>query len=121
MKRRDFVQRAALLGGAASLGLDPSTALANGAGGAPVDASTRAPNPKTLRDAPLPISETERAQRRDKAQRLMKDLGYSAILIEPGANMTYFTGIEWARSERLFAFILPTSFPLFERVKDTAR
>jgi len=58
-------------------------------------------------DAPLPISEAERAQRRDKAQRLMKELGYSAMLIEPGANMTYFTGIEWARSERLFAFILP--------------
>lgn len=37
----------------------------------------------------------------------MKELGYSAMLIEPGANMTYFTGIEWARSERLFAFILP--------------
>jgi Xaa-Pro dipeptidase len=39
----------------------------------------------------------------------MKELGYTAMLIEPGANMTYFTGIEWARSERLFAFILPQS------------
>lgn len=107
MKRRDFVQRAALLGGAASLGLDPATALANGSGGAPAEASRRAPNRRRLRDAPLPISEGERAQRRDKAQRLMKELGYSAMLIEPGANMTYFTGIEWARSERLFAFILP--------------
>jgi Xaa-Pro dipeptidase len=67
------------------------------------------PNRIPLRDAPLPISESERAKRRDKAQRLMKELGYSAMLIEPGANMTYFTGIEWARSERLFAFILPQS------------
>jgi Xaa-Pro dipeptidase len=37
----------------------------------------------------------------------MKELGYSAMLIEPGANMTYFAGIDWGRSERLFAFILP--------------
>jgi Xaa-Pro dipeptidase len=107
MKRRDFVQRAALLSGAASLGLDPSTALTNGAGDTPAEASRHASNQKVLRDAPLPISENERVQRRDKAQRLMRELGYSAMLIEPGANMTYFTGIEWARSERLFAFILP--------------
>ena len=109
MERRDFVQRAALLGGAASLGLDPSTALWNRAGDDPAEAFRRAPNRKPLHDAPLPISEAERAQRRDKAQRLMKELGYSAMLIEPGANMTYFTGIEWSRSERLFAFILPQS------------
>ncbi|HEX7596124.1 MAG TPA: Xaa-Pro peptidase family protein [Gemmatimonadaceae bacterium] len=107
MKRRDFVQRAALLGGAASLGLDHSSALASGLGVAPTGASGRAPTRQPVVDAPLPISEAERAQRRDKAQRLMKELGYSAMLIEPGANMTYFTGIEWARSERLFAFILP--------------
>jgi Xaa-Pro dipeptidase len=37
----------------------------------------------------------------------MKELGYSAMLIEPGANMMYFAGIDWARSERLFALILP--------------
>jgi Xaa-Pro dipeptidase len=51
----------------------------------------------------------------------MKQLGFSALLIEPGANMIYFAGIEWARSERLFAFILPQNgkpivvAPAFER------
>ena len=119
MKRRDFVQRAALLGGAASLGLDHSSALASGLGVVP--APTSAPTRQPQSDAPLPISENERVQRREKAQRLMKELGYSAMLIEPGANMTYFTGIEWARSERLFAFILPQTgkpiviAPAFER------
>jgi len=58
---------------------------------------------------PAPISEAERAARRDKAQRLMQQLGYSAMLIEPGANMQYFAGIEWGRSERLFAFVIPRS------------
>ena len=47
--------------------------------------------------------------RRDKAQTLMQQLGFAAMLIEPGANMIYFTGIEWGRSERLFAFLLPVS------------
>lgn len=37
----------------------------------------------------------------------MKQLGVSAMLIEPGANMNYFTGMEWGRSERLFGFLLP--------------
>jgi Xaa-Pro dipeptidase len=109
MKRRDFVQRAALLGGAASLGLDHSSALASGLGVVAARVSGSGPTRQPLADAPLPISENERAQRREKAQLLMKELGYSAMLIEPGANMTYFTGIEWARSERLFAFILPQS------------
>jgi Xaa-Pro dipeptidase len=121
MKRRDFVQRAALLGGAASLGLDHFSALASEPGVAPAHVSRSAPARRPQSDAPPPISENERVQRRDKAQRLMKELGYSAMLIEPGANMTYFTGIEWSRSERLFAFILPQTgkpiviAPAFER------
>ena len=107
MQRREFVQRGALAGGAAALGLRPSAAFANEllspADPFPLPTSPFPPLP----DAPAPISETERAQRRDKAQRLMEELGYSAMLIEPGANMTYFAGIDWARSERLLAFILP--------------
>jgi len=109
MRRREFVQRgAAIAGGVAVLGAAPSTALANQLADGRYDGSS---DPSPIRslpvDAPPPISEAERAQRRDKAQRLMKELGYSAMLIEPGANMTYFAGIDWGRSERLFAFILP--------------
>ena len=109
MQRREFVQRgAALAGGAALLGFAPAEA---GAVQAPGDQREVGPELASLQsrlaDAPAPISESERVQRRDKAQRLMKQLGYSAMLIEPGANMTYFTGIDWSRSERLFAFILP--------------
>ncbi|MFL5462820.1 MAG: M24 family metallopeptidase [Gemmatimonadaceae bacterium] len=110
MRRRDFVQRTATFAGsAAMLGLRPA-ALAGD-----VDGSTSAsrfplpPSPFPLPAPPGPISESERQQRRDKAQRLMKELGYSAMLVEPGANMTYFAGIDWGRSERLFALILPQS------------
>ena len=59
--------------------------------------------------APPAISESEREERREKARKLMSQLGFSAMLIEPGANMIYFAGIEWGRSERLFAFLLPVS------------
>jgi Xaa-Pro dipeptidase len=81
---------------------------------------TRAVQPVRA-DAPAPISESEREQRREKARRLMKQLGFTAMLIEPGANMTYFAGIDWGRSERLFAFLLPETgkpvviSPAFER------
>jgi Xaa-Pro dipeptidase len=109
MKRREFVQHTALIGGAVSLGLNGSGVFANHPDTHRAAALARESTRSLRRDAPLPISEAERVQRRDKAQCLMKELGYSAILIEPGANMTYFTGIEWARSERLFAFILPQS------------
>ena len=104
MERREFVQRSATIaGGAALLGFNPAEVRADQRDIAPELASLRS----RVVDAPAPISESERAQRRDKAQRLMKELGYSAMLIEPGPNMMYFTGIEWGRSERLFALILP--------------
>ncbi|HEX9311035.1 MAG TPA: aminopeptidase P family N-terminal domain-containing protein, partial [Gemmatimonadaceae bacterium] len=108
MHRRDFLQcSATLAGGAAVLGLGRSSVLVN--------------NHVDVPAPPLPISESERAQRRDKAQRLMRELGYAAMLIESGANMTYFAGIEWGRSERLFALVLPQTgkpiviSPAFER------
>jgi len=109
MRRREFVQRGATLaGGAALLGFSPTTADAGQAHEQQRETAPElAPLQSRLADAPAPISESERVQRRDKAQRLMKELGYSAMLIEPGPNMMYFTGIDWSRSERLFAFILP--------------
>jgi Xaa-Pro dipeptidase len=104
MERREFVQRGtALAGGAALLGVTPAGAYADQRDVAPELASLQS----RVSDAPAPITEAERQQRRDKAQRLMKELGYSAMLIEPGPNMSYFSGIEWGRSERLFALILP--------------
>jgi len=99
MERREFIQRgAALVGAAGLIGVDA----------APVFAQGQPPAAKRP-DPPAPISEAERIGRREKAQTLMKQLGVSAMLIEPGANMLYFTGMEWGRSERLFAFLLPQS------------
>jgi Xaa-Pro dipeptidase len=55
----------------------------------------------------VPISPAERLQRVAKAQLLMRARGLGAILIEPGASLTYFTGVRWSRSERLTAALIP--------------
>jgi len=55
----------------------------------------------------VPIQPVERAARLARAQGLMKANGIGAVLIEPGSSMVYFTGVEWWRSERLTAAILP--------------
>ena len=51
----------------------------------------------------VPIGRDEHLARIAKAQRLMRAHGLGALLIEPGASMTYFTGVQWWRSERLTA------------------
>lgn len=54
-----------------------------------------------------PISTEERSARVVRAQALMRQHGIGAVVIEPGASLTYFTGIRWGRSERLTCVILP--------------
>ena len=54
-----------------------------------------------------PISVNERQARVEKAQKIMREQGLGAILLEPGSAMLYFTGIRWRRSERLTAVVIP--------------
>jgi Xaa-Pro dipeptidase len=54
-----------------------------------------------------PIGRAERMARLARAQGLMRSAGISALLIEPGSSLNYFTGIKWWRSERLTVAILP--------------
>ncbi len=68
------------------------------------------PDLSALRDitgGAVPIGPKERARRLARAQGLMKANGIGAILIEPGSTMVYFTGVQWWRSERLTAAIIP--------------
>jgi Xaa-Pro dipeptidase len=53
------------------------------------------------------INPVERLERIAKAQKLMQQLEISALILEPGAAMDYFSGIQWRRSERLTAVIIP--------------
>jgi Xaa-Pro dipeptidase len=54
-----------------------------------------------------PIGQPERLQRIEQARRLMTDAGLSAIVLEPGPSLYYFTGVRWGLSERTFAAVLP--------------
>lgn len=54
-----------------------------------------------------PISIVERKERIANAQKIMRKEGISAIVLEPGAAMDYFTGIQWWRSERLTGVVIP--------------
>ncbi|MBV8972001.1 MAG: aminopeptidase P family protein [Sphingomonadaceae bacterium] len=53
------------------------------------------------------IGPAERADRLARAQALMAAHGLAGVVLEPGASMVYFTGIEWHRSERLTLALLP--------------
>ena len=55
----------------------------------------------------VPIGAGERAQRLQRAQALMKANNIGAILVEAGSSLMYFTGVEWWRSERLTAAVIP--------------
>ena len=70
---------------------------------------------------PPPIAQAERLQRLAKARALMARHGIGAIIVEPGASLDYFTGVQWWRSERLTAAVIPAHgdpiivTPFFER------
>jgi Xaa-Pro dipeptidase len=53
------------------------------------------------------ITSIERESRIKKAQKLMQQMNISALIIEPGAAMDYFSGIQWWRSERSTALVIP--------------
>ncbi|HYI42390.1 MAG TPA: aminopeptidase P family N-terminal domain-containing protein, partial [Sphingomicrobium sp.] len=56
---------------------------------------------------PPPIGREERLARLAKARELMKRNGIGAIVVEPGASLDYYTGVQWWRSERLTAAVIP--------------
>jgi Xaa-Pro dipeptidase len=62
---------------------------------------------KKMTDDVVPISTDERQARIAKAQRLMAEQKIGAIYLEPGSSMSYFTGMRWGTSERMFALVIP--------------
>ncbi len=102
MKRRNFLKT----GAAASL--TPLFASAALSEAQPAQVKSFPPEKITaLRDRIKPITKEERIARQQQARKLMSDLGIDAIFFEGGTSLSYFTGIGWGRSERLFAMILP--------------
>jgi len=53
------------------------------------------------------ISEAEYKARISKAQQLMSEQNISALYLDAGTNLYYFTGLNWYKSERMVGAILP--------------
>ena len=78
---------------------------------------------EALKPVPLPpaISAAERLGRMARARQLMQQNGIGAIIVESGSSLDYLTGVQWHRSERLTAAVIPVSgdpivvTPFFER------
>ncbi len=68
-------------------------------------------NPKVaeIRSRIKPITTDERTKRIERARELMAREKIDAMLFEGGTSLNYFTGVNWGRSERLFAMVLPRS------------
>ena len=72
--------------------------------GAAAAAAAEALTPAPL---PPPISSAERLDRVAKARVLMQRNGIGAVLVEAGPSLDYYTGVQWFRSERLTAAVIP--------------
>ena len=60
----------------------------------------------------MQTTETSPAAYRERIARLqaaMKEFGLKAIVLEPGPDMLYLTGVRWGKSERTFAVVLPAT------------
>lgn len=74
-----------------------------------------------------PIDAAERLARLHKLQALMQAQKIAAFVVEPGTSLDYFTGVQWWRSERVTAAVIPAEgeaiivTPFFEApsVKET--
>lgn len=105
MTRREFAGAVTGVVGATTLGWAVTPPL----GGDPCNlpGPIQALTPKT--GDITPITDDERRARIARAQRLMREQGIAAILIEPGSSMRYYTGVSWWPSERTFATVIPAS------------
>jgi len=113
VRRRRFLQGAGALAAALTVPLGRTFAAA-------AEALTPVP-------LPPPISQAERLQRLAKAKTLMAQNGIGAVIVESGSSLDYLTGVQWHRSERLTAAVIPAQgdpiivTPFFESpsVKET--
>ncbi len=105
--RRGFFKGAAAMGAATTIPMSRVAA-----------AAAEALKPVVL---PPPISTAERLQRLAKARALMHKNGIGAVIVESGSSLDYLTGVQWHRSERLTAAVIPATgdpiivTPFFER------
>jgi Xaa-Pro dipeptidase len=97
--RREFLQAAAVVGVSSPM----LRALASGSHAVAAPAVKLEP----MTRGAVPISAAERRTRISRAQSLLRERHLSALLMESGSSLEYFTGIRWRRSERVTAAVIP--------------
>jgi Xaa-Pro aminopeptidase len=115
MDRRKFIQTGTAAGlgiGVAGCSPSPSASAEQAPTSAPAPSAAGGMHPalaalKTMTADVKPITRDERAARVQKAQQLMAANKISAIFLEGGSSMFYFTGIRWGLSERPFVCVIP--------------
>lgn len=81
-----------------------------GVAGVAVSSTSTASSTQDLKDITNfvgPITIDERKARIAKVQKNMRAAGISALVVEPGSSMVYFSGVRWWRSERLTCLVIP--------------
>src|SRR3954451_4861274 len=76
-----------------------------GVGGSTAEAELAAL--KNMRGDVPPIGVEERLQRIARAQALMREKGSLRLYIDASSSMTYFTGLNFRRTERMLSAVLP--------------
>lgn len=79
------------------------------AAGSPVLAAGGGDELVNLAASARPISKAERQERIERLQVQLARAGLGAILIEAGSSLDYFTAIQWWRSERITAVLVPVA------------
>lgn len=103
MRRRDFLTGAVAATAAASAALVLPGRSAQAAPAAPTGLAGLTP----MTAGAKPISVEERRARIAKLQWLMVEQKIGALILESGSSLDYFTGIQWHRSERTTAAVIP--------------
>jgi Xaa-Pro dipeptidase len=109
--RRTFLQTSTVAAAAYASGCSAPPSQSQAPAAAPsAPESATPPSVAALEPFPgtaTPISDDERRDRIEKARRLMAENGLGAIVLEPGASMSYFVGVRWGQSERPFLLVIP--------------
>ncbi len=103
MNRREFLGVSGASLGAAALGSSALARADEAAGDLPP--AVRALEPMTA--TVTQITAAERGRRVERAQALMQEHHIDALFLEAGTSMRYFLGVDFFRSERMVAALIP--------------
>lgn len=107
--RRDFLGLSASAAAAATLSPTLAGAQTRLAGDEPPAIAAL----KSMRDKAKPITVTERQGRLERARALMRANNMTAMMLNGGTSLDYFTGMKWWLSERLLAVVIPVQGDAF--------